>query len=90
MKKAIRLLILSPFICLPLLSQQPATFKDALLDHFVGKWVLTGDIAGAATTHDVDVAWVLGHQYVRIQETSREKDAKGQPFARVKLSRKRP
>jgi hypothetical protein len=61
------------------LAQQPATFQDPLLDHFVGPWVLTGTIGGAATTHDVDVAWVLGHQYVCIQETSREKDGKGQP-----------
>ena len=59
-------------------AQQPATFQDPLLDHFVGKWVLQGVIDGKATTHDVDAAWVLGHQYVRFQETSREKDAKGQ------------
>jgi hypothetical protein len=61
------------------LAQQPATFQDPLLDHFVGKWVLQGVIDGKATTHDVDIAWVLGHQYIRIQETSREKDGKGQP-----------
>jgi hypothetical protein len=60
-------------------AQQPATFQDPLLDRFVGKWVLAGTIAGAATMHDVDIVWVLGHQYVCIQETSREKDDKGQP-----------
>jgi hypothetical protein len=80
MIKTLRILITFLFIFSPILSQQPsATFQDPLLDHFVGKWVLAGTIAGAATTHDVDVAWVLGHQYTRIQETSREKDGKGQP-----------
>jgi hypothetical protein len=60
-------------------AQQTATFQDSLLDHFVGKWVLAGTIGGAATTHDVDAAWVLGHQYVRFLEVSREKKADGQP-----------
>jgi len=58
-------------------AQQP-TFQDPLLDHMVGKWVLHGTIAGSETTHDVVVEWVLGHQYVRLAEVSREKDAKGQ------------
>jgi hypothetical protein len=73
--------ILAICLLVPILvpAQQPATFQDPLLDHFVGKWVLTGTISGAATTHDVTAAWVLGHQYVRFHEISREKDAKGQP-----------
>ncbi|MDD4857463.1 MAG: hypothetical protein PHD74_05065 [Candidatus Krumholzibacteria bacterium] len=29
------------------------------------------------TTHDIACAWVLGHQYVRFHEVSREKDAAG-------------
>ena len=32
-------------------------------------------IAGAQTTHDVVAEWVLNHQYVRLHEVSREKDA---------------
>ena len=79
MKTVIGIVAVSFLIPIFVLAQQPATFQDPLLDHFVGKWVLTGTIGGAATTHDVDVAWVLGHQYIRIQETSREKDAKEQP-----------
>ena len=66
-------------ISISLSAQQSATFQDPLLDHFVGKWVLAGTVGGAATTHDVDAAWVLGHQYVKFQEVSREKKADGQP-----------
>jgi len=54
----------------PLRAQQP-TLRDSLLDRLVGRWVLRGTIQGAATTHDVTADWVLGHQYVRIQEASR-------------------
>lgn len=60
------------------LAQQP-TFTDPLLDHFTGTWVLRGTIAGQATVHDVAAEWVLGHQYLRFHEVSREKDSKGQP-----------
>jgi hypothetical protein len=59
-------------------SAQQSTFQDPLLDHLIGKWVLQGTIGGSATTHDIDAEWVLGHQYVRLHEASREKDAKGQ------------
>jgi len=47
---------------------QPSTFQDPLLDHMIGKWVLQGTIAGRNTTHDIVSEWVLGHQYMRIQE----------------------
>ena len=59
-------------------SQQP-TFHDQLLDHLTGNWVLQGTIAGKETTHDVAAEWVLGHQYVRMHEVSREKNSQGQP-----------
>ena len=38
-----------------------------------------GTIARKDTTHDIVSEWVLGHQYLRIHERSREKDGKGQP-----------
>ena len=60
------------------LGQQP-TFHDQLLDKMTGDWVLQGTIASKATTHDVAVEWVLGHQYVRLHEVSREKNSQGQP-----------
>ena len=58
--------------------QQPI-LHDALLDHFLGHWVLEGKIAGKQTTHDVDAEWVIGHQYLRIREVSRERNAQGEP-----------
>jgi hypothetical protein len=59
-------------------SQQSA-FTDPLLDHFTGTWVLRGTIGGQETVHEVVAEWVLGHQYLRFHEVSREKDPKGQP-----------
>lgn len=64
-------------LSLPALAK-PQTFRDPLLDHMVGTWVLKGTIAGKQTTHDVKCGWVLGHQYVRFREVSREKNAAGQ------------
>ena len=58
---------------------QQASVVAPLLDHLAGRWVLGGEIAGKQTTHDVEAEWVLEHHYLRIHETSREKDAKGQP-----------
>jgi len=57
---------------------QPAPINDPLLERLVGTWVLRGTIAGKDTTHDIVAEWVLGHQYLRIHERSREKDGKGQ------------
>ena len=58
-------------------AQQPI-FQDSLLDHMIGKWILQGTIAGKETTHDIITEWVLGHQYVRLQEISREKKTDGE------------
>ena len=69
--------LLTVFAC-PVLAQQP-TFQDSLLDRLAGRWVLQGTIGGSQTTHDVTAEWVLAHQYLRIHEVSREKNAKGQP-----------
>jgi hypothetical protein len=74
--------ILKIFVFIILISisapAQQSTFQDPLLDHMIGTWVLQGTIDRKATTHDVVVEWVLGHQYVQFHEVSREKDAKGQ------------
>jgi hypothetical protein len=58
---------------------QPGPVKDPLLEHLAGTWVLRGTLAGKQTTHDVVADWVLNHLYVRLHETSREKDAAGRP-----------
>jgi|HubBroStandDraft_1064217.scaffolds.fasta_scaffold81422_2 hypothetical protein len=59
-------------------AQQP-TQREPLLDHLAGSWILQGTIAGRETTHDIESEWVLGHEYLRLHETSREKNAQGQP-----------
>ena len=59
-------------------AQQPV-FYDPLLDHLVGQWRMEGTIAGQHSVHDVTAEWVLGHQYMRVHEVSRERDASGAP-----------
>lgn len=59
-------------------AQEPKP-KDPLLDRLSGNWILQGTIAGHETTHDIESEWVLNHEYLRLHETSREKNAKGQP-----------
>ena len=49
------------------------------LDSLAGAWVLTGDIHGAPTTHDVAAEWLLDREYLRLHEVSRERDAAGAP-----------
>jgi hypothetical protein len=44
-----------------------------------GSWILEGTIAGHKTTHDIESEWVLNHEYLRLHETSREKNVQGQP-----------
>jgi hypothetical protein len=60
-------------------SAQEPTRKDPLLDRLTGSWTLQGTIAGHETTHDIESEWVLNHEYLRPHETSREKNAQGQP-----------
>ncbi len=72
---------------LPVTAQEPG-FQDALLDNFAGNWVLEGTIAGAMTTHDIVAEWIVGHQYLRFHEVSREKgDGQPKQFARLTLTR---
>jgi hypothetical protein len=62
-------------------AQHPGTTgsPEALLDKLTGHWMLTGTIGRKATTHDVDVDWILKREYIRLHEVSREKDAAGGP-----------
>ena len=76
MKSFIKILLFTSVLSLSASAQQ-TTFQDSLLDHLVGTWVLRGTIEGKETTHDLIIAWVLQHQYVQVQETSREKNASG-------------
>lgn len=54
-------------------------FEDELLDRLVGDWVMRGTIAGGEVTHDLKARWVLGHQYLRFDEISRETSESGAP-----------
>ncbi len=76
MKTFIKIVPLLVLFSVPVSAQQP-TFQDSLFDRLIGKWVLHGTIAGKVTTHDVVAEWVLGHQYLRIHEVSREKNDHG-------------
>lgn len=53
--------------------------SQAMLGRLIGHWVLTGEIAGRRTVHDVEAVWVLQRNYVRISEVSRERGADGLP-----------
>lgn len=66
-------------ICVALASfaQQP-TLQDSLLDSLVGKWLMTGTVGKAPATHDVDIRWILNHQFVEIHEVSHQKRAGSQ------------
>jgi hypothetical protein len=52
---------------------------DSLFDRLIGHWVLRGTIARQSTTHDVTFDWMLGREYVRMHEVSRERDVNGNP-----------
>jgi hypothetical protein len=58
---------------------QKSGSQESLLDQMTGNWLLKGTIAGKETTHDITMAWVLGHQYIQITEISHEKNALGKP-----------
>jgi hypothetical protein len=78
MKTLLGAIVLCCSISTAALAQQQG-FQDVLLDRMVGKWVLTGTIAGTEATHDVEAGWVLGHQYMRFHEVSRERTEDGGP-----------
>ena len=74
--RALHLLLAFLLLTTHATAQQP-TFRDSLLDHLVGKWLLQGTVADQKTTQDIDASWVLEHQYLRLHEISREqKDGK--------------
>lgn len=53
---------------------------DSLFPRLIGHWVLRGTIARQHTVHDVSFEWMLGHEYVRMHEVSRERGPKGAPL----------
>jgi len=77
MKKMMRLSILLLLVSARLPAQ--ALPADSLFDRLIGRWVLRGTIARQSTTHDVTFDWMLGREYVRMHEVSRERTANGTP-----------
>ena len=67
------------FVCPLWVSAQEAAVPahEALMDHMVGEWLMTGTVDGEPVTHDVSAEWILGRRYVRIHEVSRERDEAG-------------
>ena len=78
MKTNLAILVLLFMTSLSASAEQP-TRKDLLLDRLAGSWILQGTIGGHETTHDIEAEWVLNHEYLRLHETSREKDVQSQP-----------
>ena len=78
MKTALVVVALLVSASLPAAAQEP-DFQDSLLDQLAGNWVMTGTIAGAETTHDIAAEWVLGHNYLRFSDVSREMGSSGAP-----------
>jgi hypothetical protein len=66
-------------------SAQQAAFNDPLVDHLAGEWMLTGQMDKGQVTHDVTAKWVLAHQYLEIDEVSREKNKDGSPVYQAKV-----
>ena len=76
MKKILRFILLAFLVSIKISAQQ-TSFQDSLLDRMAGNWNLKGTIAGQEVTHDIKVSWILEHQYLQINEISREKDSDG-------------
>lgn len=79
MKTLLKFLFLLTFSPAWNTSSQTRPEQDSLLNLMGGKWVLNGTIAGKETTHAIFADWVLGQQYIRIREISRERDSNGNP-----------
>ena len=68
-------------LCLLMAARLPAQSlpADSVFDRLIGHWVLRGTIARQSTTHDVTFEWMLGREYVRMHEVSRERNTDGTP-----------
>jgi len=63
-------LALAVFVLLqsPMAAQISPEWTDDLVDHMVGSWKLTGQVLGHEAHHEVQVEWVLNHQFLRVHE----------------------
>ena len=65
--RAERLLLLL-VVALTARAQAPAPWQDDLVDHLAGSWKMSGTISRQGAHHDVHAAWILNHQFLRIEE----------------------
>lgn len=75
MRRSVAALLLLLCAPAPLLGQ--GLHPDSLFPRLIGQWVLRGTIARQETVHDVTFEWMLGREYVRMHEISRERKADG-------------
>jgi len=73
----INLLILLTLFSAPSVAQNvedttDRRFHDDLLNHLVGKWDVTAIAHGSLFTSDIDVKWILNHQFLHIHLKSHE------------------
>jgi hypothetical protein len=63
-------LIVCCFSCLSSISgaQAPPAWQDDLAEHMTGTWKMEGQVLGKPAHHDLQVEWVLNHQFLRIHE----------------------
>lgn len=73
------LMLMLALCCAPAQAYAQALHPDSLFPRLIGQWVLRGTIARQATVHDVTFEWLLGREYVRMHEVSRERTADGTP-----------
>lgn len=53
--------------------------RETPLDYLVGRWVMTGTIAGQEIVHELEAEWVLSGHYLYFHEISHEQDENGDP-----------
>ena len=49
-------------------AQQPNPWRDDFVNQLAGTWKLEGMVMGRPAHHIVTARWVLGHQFLEIQE----------------------
>src|SRR3954467_14257229 len=66
-------------LCLAATASPAQLPPDSVFERMIGKWVLRGTVGRQTTTHDVTFEWMLGREYVRMHEVSRERTETGSP-----------
>jgi hypothetical protein len=75
--KQVYFLFITALLYMPVFAQTAedttdGRFHDDLLNHLVGKWDITSIAHGSPFTSDLEAAWVMNHQHLRIHLKSHE------------------